>query len=104
MHDRQVALVTGANEGIGLQIAKNLAAHGFTVLVGSRNFERGIAAARAISGDAHALDLDLTDRSSIAVAAERVRKEFGRRDVLVNNARFQIRDCCRTCPSRSMLH
>ena len=39
MQDKPVALVTGANQGIGLQIAKDLAVHGFTVLVGSRNFE-----------------------------------------------------------------
>ena len=41
MQDQPVALVTGANQGIGLQIAKDLVAHGFTVLVGSRDFERG---------------------------------------------------------------
>jgi NAD(P)-dependent dehydrogenase (short-subunit alcohol dehydrogenase family) len=41
MQEKPVALVTGANQGIGLQIAKDLATHGFTVLVGSRNFERG---------------------------------------------------------------
>jgi NAD(P)-dependent dehydrogenase (short-subunit alcohol dehydrogenase family) len=46
MHNKPVALVTGANQGIGLQIAKDLVAHGFTVLVGSRNLERGEAAGR----------------------------------------------------------
>jgi NAD(P)-dependent dehydrogenase (short-subunit alcohol dehydrogenase family) len=86
MHDKPVALVTGANQGIGLQIAKDLVAHGLTVLVGSRNLERGEAAAQEIGPDAHALQLDVTDRGSIAAAAERVRSEFGRLDVLVNNA------------------
>jgi NAD(P)-dependent dehydrogenase (short-subunit alcohol dehydrogenase family) len=86
MQDRRVALVTGANQGIGLQIAKELAARDFTVLVGSRDLARGAEAAGAIDGDAHALQLDVTDRSSIAAAAERVRREFGRLDVLVNNA------------------
>jgi NAD(P)-dependent dehydrogenase (short-subunit alcohol dehydrogenase family) len=86
MQDKQVALVTGANQGIGLQIAKDLASHGFTVLVGSRNLERGEAAAKTINGDAHALQLDVTDQASIAAAAERIRNEFGRLDVLINNA------------------
>jgi NAD(P)-dependent dehydrogenase (short-subunit alcohol dehydrogenase family) len=85
-HDKPVALVTGANQGIGLQIAKDLAAHGFTVLVGSRNLERGEAAARTINGDARALQLDVTDQASIAAAAERIGKELGRLDVLINNA------------------
>ena len=86
MQDKPVALVTGANQGIGLQIAKELVAHGFTVLVGSRNFERGEAAAEQIGPGAIALQLDVTDQASIAAAAERVRKELGRLDVLVNNA------------------
>jgi NAD(P)-dependent dehydrogenase (short-subunit alcohol dehydrogenase family) len=86
MQDKRVALVTGANQGIGLQIARDLVAHGFTVLVGSRNLERGEAAAKTIDGDARALQLDVTDKVSIAAAAERIREEFGRLDVLVNNA------------------
>jgi NAD(P)-dependent dehydrogenase (short-subunit alcohol dehydrogenase family) len=45
MHNKAVALITGANKGIGLPIAKDLAAHGFPVLVGSRNLERGETAA-----------------------------------------------------------
>ena len=84
--DRAVALVTGANQGIGLQIAKDLVANGFTVLVGSRNFERGEAAAQEIGQYAHALQLDVTDQVSIAAAAERISKEFGRLDVLIQNA------------------
>jgi NAD(P)-dependent dehydrogenase (short-subunit alcohol dehydrogenase family) len=86
VQDKPVALVTGANQGIGLQIARDLVAHGFTVLVGSRNLDRGEAAARTIDGDAHALQLDVTDRASIAAAAQRIRNEFGRLDVLVQNA------------------
>jgi NAD(P)-dependent dehydrogenase (short-subunit alcohol dehydrogenase family) len=86
MNNKPVALVTGANQGIGLQIAKDLAAHGFTVLVGSRNLEKGETAAQGIGAAAHALQLDVTDQASITAAAERIRKEFGRLDVLVNNA------------------
>ncbi|MCE3199114.1 SDR family oxidoreductase [Paenibacillus sonchi] len=86
MQNKPVALVTGANQGIGLQIAKDLAAHGFTVLVGSRNLERGETAAKEVGPDARALQLDVTDQASIAAAAERIRKELGRLDVLINNA------------------
>jgi NAD(P)-dependent dehydrogenase (short-subunit alcohol dehydrogenase family) len=86
MQSKPVALVTGANQGIGLQIAKDLAAQGFAVLVGSRNLERGEAAAKEVGPDAHALQLDVTDKASIAAAAERIREEFGRLDALVNNA------------------
>src|ERR1700735_1532138 len=86
MQDKPVALITGANQGIGLQIAKDLAAHGFTVLVGSRNLGRGEAAAKEVGPDTHALQLDVTDQASITAAAARIRGEFGRLDVLVNNA------------------
>ena len=86
MQDRPVALVTGANQGIGLQIAKELVENGFTVLVGSRNLARGEAAAKEIGSDAHALQLDVTDRASIDAAAKRIRNEFARLDVLVQNA------------------
>ena len=86
MEGKRVALITGANKGIGLQIAKDLASRGFTVLVGSRDLENGEAAAQSVGADAHAVQLDVTDRASIAAAAERVRNEFGRLDVLVNNA------------------
>src|SRR3984893_18099727 len=86
MPNKPVALVTGANQGIGLQIAKDLVPHGFTVLVGSRHFEQGQTAAKSIGADAHAVQLDVTDQKSIAAAAERIRKEFGRLDVLIQNA------------------
>jgi NAD(P)-dependent dehydrogenase (short-subunit alcohol dehydrogenase family) len=86
MQVKPVALVTGANQGIGLQIAKDLAAKNFTVLVGSRNLKRGEAAAKEVGPDARALQLDVTDQASIAAAAERIREELGRLDVLVNNA------------------
>jgi len=86
MHDKRIALVTGANQGVGLRVAKELVANGVTVLVGSRDFARGEDAAREIGPGAIALQLDVTDQASIAGAAERIRGEFGRLDLLVNNA------------------
>lgn len=86
MQDQPVALVTGANKGIGLAIAKDLAAHGLTVLVGSRDLARGHEAAATIGAAAHAIALDVTSAASIAAAAARIRADFGRLDVLVNNA------------------
>ena len=86
MPNKPIALVTGANQGVGLQVAKELVANGLTVLVGSRNFERGEAAAKEIGPGAMALQLDVTDRVSIADAVERIRREFGRLDLLVQNA------------------
>lgn len=86
MHTNRVALVTGANQGIGLQIAKELVGHGLTVLVGARDLEKGKAAAQEIGERAHAIQLDVTDQASIRAAAEHIRSEFGRLDVLMNNA------------------
>ena len=81
-----VVLVTGANQGIGLQIAKELVNHGFSVLVGSRDPARGKAAAGEVGSGAYALELDVTSQTSITAAAQRVRTEFGRLDVLIQNA------------------
>ena len=86
MQDKLVALITGANQGIGLQIAKDLTTNGFTVLVGSRDLQRGEVAAKEVGPDAFALQLDVTDQASITAAAERVRNEFRRLDVLIQNA------------------
>lgn len=86
MSHKRIALVTGANQGIGFQLSKELVAHGVTVLMGSRNLERGEAAAREIGDGAIAIQIDVTDPASIAAAAERIRTEFGRLDLLVNNA------------------
>ncbi len=87
MNDR-TALVTGANKGIGKQIARLLAAEGFVVYVGSRDAERGRRASEEIGGAARPLVLDVTDPESVAAAAAEVdrRGRLGPLDVLVNNA------------------
>ncbi|MQY24588.1 SDR family oxidoreductase [Nocardia aurantia] len=85
----RTALITGANKGIGYEIARQLAEHGFTVLVGARDPKRGetaVAKLRAGGADARFVPLDVTDAQSVAAAAAAVEAEFGALDVLVNNA------------------
>ncbi len=86
LKNKRVALVTGANQGVGFQVAKELVANGLTVLIGSRNLGNGEAAAKKIGPNAIALQLDVTDRASIVAAADYIRNEFGHLDLLVNNA------------------
>ena len=80
--ENSVALVTGANKGIGKEIARQLAAAGLAVYVGSRDAARGERAVEEIGGDARLLVLDVTDAASIAAAA----RQAGTLDILVNNA------------------
>ncbi|MFE3458176.1 SDR family oxidoreductase [Nocardiopsis aegyptia] len=85
----KIALVTGANRGIGFQTARLLGLEGMTVLVGARDAQRGAEAARALTEegvDARVQAIDITDATSVKAAAHRVEEEFGRLDVLVNNA------------------
>ncbi|GAA4232391.1 SDR family NAD(P)-dependent oxidoreductase [Actinomadura meridiana] len=88
MADRPVALVTGANKGLGKEIARQLLEHGMTVVMGSRDLERGAAAARELHADGAAVPvrLDVTDPASVQAVAGRLRRDHGRLDVLVNNA------------------
>ncbi|MEV0650439.1 SDR family NAD(P)-dependent oxidoreductase [Phytomonospora sp. NPDC050363] len=86
---REIALVTGANKGIGRAAAERLGELGMTVLIGARDARRGeeaAAALRAAGANAHAVTLDVTDASSVRAAAEFVEERFGRLDVLINNA------------------
>ena len=85
MSVERIALVTGANQGVGLEVATKLAANGVTVYLGSRDLARGEAAVAGIP-TATAIQLDVTDLASIAAAAERIRSEHGRLDLLVSNA------------------
>ncbi len=82
----RVALVSGGNRGIGLEIVRQLAGRGITVILGSRDEERGRAAAEGLSGDVVVRQLDVTDEGSVARLASFVEDEFGRLDILVNNA------------------
>lgn len=86
MPQNRIALITGANQGMGKQVAKELAFDGVTVFVGSRDLARGERAVAEIGHGAIALQLDVTDETSIASAAARILEEAGRLDLLVNNA------------------
>jgi NAD(P)-dependent dehydrogenase (short-subunit alcohol dehydrogenase family) len=81
----KIALVTGANKGIGFEVARQLAARGFTVLLGARDPQRGADSAAKIPG-AEAVTLDVENTESIAAAAQQIEQKYGHLDVLVNNA------------------
>lgn len=89
MADTRIALVTGANKGIGLEIARQLAEAGAHVIIGARDAERGRAAAADLTGEglsAEVLALDLLDPASIVAAARQIGETYGKLDILVNNA------------------
>src|SRR5688572_6672899 len=84
-----VALVTGANKGIGFETARQLARRGFTVLLGSRDAARGEAAAKQLAAedlDVCPVKLEVTSESDRNAVASHIAETFGRLDVLVNNA------------------
>jgi NAD(P)-dependent dehydrogenase (short-subunit alcohol dehydrogenase family) len=85
-----VALVTGANRGIGREVARQLAERGYEVLLGARDADRATAAAQELAASTGAevrpVVLDVSDPASILAAGERVHDDPGRLDVLVNNA------------------
>jgi NAD(P)-dependent dehydrogenase (short-subunit alcohol dehydrogenase family) len=84
-----IALITGANKGIGLETARLLGSRSVRVLVGARDAERGRQAEaelRAGGADAHAVAIDVTDEASVRKAADRISDTYGRLDILVNNA------------------
>jgi NAD(P)-dependent dehydrogenase (short-subunit alcohol dehydrogenase family) len=86
---KKIALITGANKGIGFETARQLGAQGMTVLVGARNDALGkeaVAALRSEGIDADTVQLDVTDDVSVQEAAKRIDAEYGHLDVLVNNA------------------
>ncbi|MFF1821623.1 SDR family oxidoreductase [Kribbella sp. NPDC058245] len=85
MTENKIALVTGANKGIGKEIARQLGEAGYRVLVGSRDLGRGQQAAEELE-NAVAIQLEVTDPESVQAAADTIAQEYGRLDVLINNA------------------
>ena len=93
MSTRQIALVTGANRGLGFEISRQLAKQGVTVLMGARNLESGETAAQTLRDkglDVHAVKLDVTSVEDMDRLSRHIESEFGRLDVLVNNAAVLI--------------
>lgn len=93
MRNGKVALVTGANKGIGREIARQLGQQGMTALIGARDKQRGEEAAQQLRQeglDARFVHLDTTNPAIIEAAAQYVEREFGKLDVLVNNAAIAI--------------
>jgi NAD(P)-dependent dehydrogenase (short-subunit alcohol dehydrogenase family) len=91
----RVALVTGANRGIGFEVCRQLARQGWIVILGSRDEQRGLDAADVILRERLTVipyQLDITDLASIDRARQRVVNEIGRLDVLINNARIHYDD------------
>ncbi|MCZ4347073.1 SDR family oxidoreductase [Devosia neptuniae] len=86
---QRIALVTGANKGIGFEIARQLKAAGVTIIVGARDGERGKTAAAALSSTDEQvafIQIDVTDAASIGAAAAEIEARHGRLDILINNA------------------
>ncbi len=89
MTEQTIALVTGANKGIGYEIVAQLAERGMTVLLAARDERRraeAVAALRGTGREVHPVALDVTDPETARAAAATVEERFGRLDVLVNNA------------------
>src|SRR5262249_53874774 len=82
----RTAVVTGANRGIGLEVCRQLAAKGLRVIVAARDAQKAADAARTITGEVHAIQLDVTNATSIASARREIERRFAAADVLVNNA------------------
>ncbi len=93
MADERVALVTGGNRGIGLEVCRQLAQRGLTVVLGSRDITKGVAAAGEIigaGGKVAARQLDVASVQSIRECMTWVRRDLGRLDVLINNAGIMV--------------
>jgi NAD(P)-dependent dehydrogenase (short-subunit alcohol dehydrogenase family) len=106
LFDGDIALISGANKGIGYEIARGLGAKKITVLVGARDEGRGqaaIAKLKAEGADARFVKLDVSDHETIRRAAEWIGKEFGRLDILVNNAGIGEWGATRATPSTTDL-
>lgn len=87
--NNKVALITGANKGLGFEMSRQLAQYGLTVLIAARKLEVAEAAATTLKNEglkADAIALDVNDSTQIQAAVEEIKARFGKLDVLINNA------------------
>jgi NAD(P)-dependent dehydrogenase (short-subunit alcohol dehydrogenase family) len=95
MSSKKIALITGANKGIGLETARQLGQQGIAVLVGARDEAKANQAAEELRNaglDAHGIVIDVNNADSIQKAAARIERDYGRLDILVNNAGVMLDD------------
>jgi NAD(P)-dependent dehydrogenase (short-subunit alcohol dehydrogenase family) len=95
MAEERIALVTGGNRGIGLEICRQLGKLGIRVLLGSRDLAKGRAAAEELIAaklSVEAMELDVSDDKSIRECMDRIRNDIGRLDILVNNAGIMVEE------------
>ena len=91
--EKKVALITGANKGLGLETARQLGKEGITVLIGARDAGRGNTAVEELKKegvDAHFIHVDLEDPSTFHVAYKAIERQYGKLDILVNNAGISV--------------
>jgi NAD(P)-dependent dehydrogenase (short-subunit alcohol dehydrogenase family) len=103
--DKKIALITGANKGIGFETARQLAQKQITVLLGSRDKAKGESAATKLKSeglDVRPIEIDVTNEQSTRKAAELVEKEFGRLDILINNAGTMLDDAKKKVSEQSL--
>jgi NAD(P)-dependent dehydrogenase (short-subunit alcohol dehydrogenase family) len=105
MNTKRIALITGGNKGIGFETARQLGEQQVTILLGARDTAKGEAAAARLRGeglDVRALPLDVTDTDSIRRAVDKVAQEFGRLDILINNAGVMVDDQTKKVSEQSL--
>jgi len=105
MNEKKIALITGANKGIGFETARQLGQQGVKILLGARDREKGERAAEKLRRekiDASAIVLDANDPVSIQTAAKEVEKEYGHLDILINNAGIMLDDETKKASEQSL--
>ena len=102
--EKKVALITGSNKGLGFEMARQLAEAGVTVVLAARDTQKGEAAAELLrneGADVRFLKLDVTNREDHEAAAAYLEKDFGKLDILINNAGISLEDFGAGAPSKT---